>query len=173
MVIRREASAREIRRKRLIPRTVRESALSAKRCFKSQNGTGPSHVPPRFGFSLPAVFIASSRRSLSVVKPHHATLIRARSVVQVHPGPPFVSVGYGCCPTNLNPQANPHLTGPFAYPLLTPSDIPPAPPVFHRSPPACTDRASSESLRDAECPAQFSVRLSPCSLASCLGCGAG
>ena len=25
------------------------------------------------------------------VKPHHATLIRARSVVQVHPGPPFKS----------------------------------------------------------------------------------
>ena len=46
MVIRREASAREIRRKRLIPRTVRESALSAKRCFKSQNGTGPSHKAP-------------------------------------------------------------------------------------------------------------------------------
>src|SRR5437867_1363743 len=79
----------------------------------------------------------------------------------------------GCSPTNLNPQANPHLTAPFAYPLLTPSDIPPAPPVFHRSPPACTDRASSESLRDAECPAQFSVRLSPCSLACCLGCDAG
>jgi hypothetical protein len=26
-----------------------------------------------------------------VVRPNHATLIRARSVVQVHPGPPFVS----------------------------------------------------------------------------------
>src|SRR6266403_1122895 len=26
-----------------------------------------------------------------VVKPNHATLIRARSVVQVHPGPPFKS----------------------------------------------------------------------------------
>src|SRR6266702_932182 len=78
-------------------------------------------------------------------------LIRARSVVQVHPGPPFVSVGTGCCPTNLNPQASPHFTAPFTYPRLTPSDIPPAPPVFHRSPPACTDRASSESLRDAGC----------------------
>src|SRR6266567_6330690 len=100
-------------------------------------------------------------------------LIRARSVVQVHPGPPFVSVGTGCCPTNLNPQASPHFTAPFAYPRLTPSDIPPAPPVFHRSSPACTDRASSESLRDAGCPERFSVRLLPCSRASCLGCDAG
>ena len=48
----------------------------------------------------------------------------------------------------------------------------PAPPVFRRCPPACTDQASSESLRDAGCLARFSVRLSLCSLASCLRCDA-
>src|SRR6266849_7292874 len=89
------------------------------------------------------------------------------------PRPTICFSRLGCCPTNLNPQSSPHFTAPFAYPLLTPSDIPPAPPVFRRSPPACTDRASSESLRDAGCPVRFSFRLSPCSRASWIGCDAG
>ena len=44
-------------------------------------------------------------------------------------------------------------------------------PVFHHCLPAYTDRASSESCYDAGFPAQSSVRLSPCSPASCLSYG--
>src|SRR6266403_5028639 len=40
-------------------------------------------------------------------------LVRARLVVQVHPGPPFFQVT-GCCSPNLNPQASPHFTAPLA-----------------------------------------------------------
>src|ERR1700736_1622652 len=78
------------------------------------------------------------------------------------PGP----LNTGCCPKNLNPQSNSHLTASSAYPLLAPSDIPPAPPVGHRRRPACRDRASSESSRGAGGAERCSVRLSPCSPAS-------
>jgi hypothetical protein len=78
----------------------------------------------------------------------------------------------GCCPKNLNAHSGPHFTAAAAYPLPAPSDIPPAPPVFYRCRPGCTDRASSESSRDAGFPARSSVRSSPCSPANCLGCDA-
>jgi len=49
------------------------------------------------------VFWQSPRFLLVVVKPNRVTLIRARSVVQVHPGPP-ISTSYLWALKNRNPQ---------------------------------------------------------------------
>src|ERR1700730_12503556 len=78
-------------------------------------------------------------------------------------------VGYRVLPQRPQPTLHPHLTAPSACPLLAPSDIPPAPPVFPRRHPARTGRAWSESSRDAGFLERSWVRLSPCSPTSCLG----
>ncbi len=106
--------------------------------------------------------------------PKDSALSRQGPRVRVASSPPFIptqlrSDGSSSSKPQLNPQNLLHCR-------IHPNggkEFAPVQPMFHHCFPGCRDPASSEFSRDAGCPEQSWVQLSPCSPTCCSSCDAG